>query len=769
MSYSINQHELLYYGLFAFYMIPFMSLFDSFILSSQELLYGWRVYDYFSYQRWRFANRESRWNLLAHVDESVTRSLQNLDLLCFSSQYYFILSIIALGFGTNMFGITICLRRKYNFLGDPVFPLIVTIVICCCELIALLCIYISNTDIDAISWGGIWKVTQLQGTMDDVIASKLAIGEGRQEDLEQERQELQALNSETFRHKFIEKNRPWVLQHLVDIITPRALQDVGPDGRPLVDYVREVYSNLMNVGEGVNRRADDRSDISSDDYSDDEEEKRRKWDRTPLEGNRLLIAQIWLQKARKRRVFTQAVTAVIEKRKEDHCSSCSRTLGSCKTLTAGLAWNGRFDPYAIDSLIKSFEDNYSPGESNPNLWKAFFRENARFSTICNICLDQMEQQKLHKNVRHVGAGVVTRPGDISSDDESDDQVLFDPVIVIRSSGEGIMMNKWMQAARAKLGGDFPKKSAMEQTDRYLDRLKHRSKPPTTKANVSDMEDLESNQGWGNVDLNEKGQFIIKQWLSEARQGAVARFRGKADDIRSQLHGALETLAVEDDWATGELRLEGNALKIEADQIAKKKVSSESQMTKQLEALRSNFELVAQEIDERRGEKRDQLETSLSQLVSLSQGKKESRTLELNKKIDDLQESYDDEESVDAKEGYENEIAALHSLAKTEMEAEDGQLQTKANELTSQLADQSKVLDRELHSTLQAYERGCQTLREKTRKEYVYEESNWQKNVNGWLGTANRKRVGSKNPVPSAKKARLEQRRTKKINDQADMG
>jgi hypothetical protein len=52
-------------------------------------------------------------------------------------------------------------------------------------------------------WGGIWKVAKLQGTMDDVIASKLAVGEGRQEDLEQERQELLAMNSESFRHKFI--------------------------------------------------------------------------------------------------------------------------------------------------------------------------------------------------------------------------------------------------------------------------------------------------------------------------------------------------------------------------------------------------------------------------------------------------------------------------------------------------------------------------------------------------------------------------------------
>jgi hypothetical protein len=103
----------------------------------------------------------------------------------------------------------------------------------------------------------------------------------------------------------------------------------------------------------------------------------------------------------------QAVAGVIEKRKEDQCTSCSRTLGQCKSLTADLAWNNRFDHYEIDGLIKLFEDSYSPGESNLDLWKGFFRENARFSTCCNICLSQIEQQKLHKDVHHVGAGAVT--------------------------------------------------------------------------------------------------------------------------------------------------------------------------------------------------------------------------------------------------------------------------------------------------------------------------------------------------------------------------
>jgi len=166
-------------------------------------------------------------------------------------------------------------------------------------------------------------------------------------------------------------------------------------------------------------------------------------DRTPLEGNRLLIAQSWLQRARKRRVFSSAVSSIIEKRKEDFCSACSRTPGN-DNLVAGLSWDGRYDSSAIDRLIKLFEDNYSMQESD-NVWKAFFRENARYSTICYVCLDSLEQKNLHKDLRHVGASIIaTRPGDISSDEEDDDDALFygiEPVIVERSSDEGKMMSK----------------------------------------------------------------------------------------------------------------------------------------------------------------------------------------------------------------------------------------------------------------------------------------------------------------------------------------
>ena len=758
-QYGINQHELLYYATFAFYMIPWMSIVDAFIFSSQELLYGWRVYDYFSYQRWRFYNREQRWNLLAQVDESVTPSLQSIDVMCFSSQYYFILAALTLGFGTNIFGVTICLRRKYSFLGDPVFPLIVASVIMSCELLCAVCVYISDLTIDAIAWDGVWKIKQLQGTMDDVVAAKLAIGEGRQEDLERERQEYLAMNSETFRHKFIEKNRPWVLQHLVELITPRTLQDheaVGPDGRPLVDYVRDVYSNLMTVGEGA-RRSSERSDISSDDSSDDEFEQRRKWDRTPLDGSKLLIAQIWLQKARKRRVFTKAISTIIEKRKSDHCLVCSRTLSSCSTLSAGLAWDGKFDPNAIDGMIKVFEEKYSPTESDPTLWKAFFRETAEFTTICNICLDGVEQNKLHKDVRHVGAGRPSRPGDISSDDESEDEVYFEPVILVHSSKEGQIMKKWCNAARVRVGGKFPRKGAERQSQLYLDRLKRRAPTVVNKVNKMAHTTKSDVPKFDEVEVSSAGAVMIKRWLHDAKEASKARFDKKALETRSQLSEVLIQMPIDLDWYFGlEMRLDGGALKIEGEQIQKEKERKEALLSKQIHAMKVNLDHQVHLCRQKQKDKKETLEQKLFQSKNEGKQRKDQRGIELNRALD---ERPSEEES-------------LRELALEEENIEDQRRSRAESDMKEEAETHIAVIEREIHSATQKYELDVQTIRERIRQEYVSVEINWQKHASLWTGKAIKK-INAKvaldtekanDPPMTAKKARLERRKMMLDND-----
>lgn len=207
----------------------------------------------------------------------------------------------------------------------------------------------------------------------------------------------------------------------------------GPDGRPTIEYVRDKYAELMAMGEGL-RKPGERGDISSDD-EDELEQARRGWTRKPVTGASLAIARMWLAKARKRRAFSKLIRGIIDQNKKSLCEVCGRTPEQNNVrLVAHLATNGSPNPSALDALIAGFEGQFGPEELDPNLWKAYFRAHAQYCTRCNICEDTIAMDRMTQAGRAPGGDMLTRPQDISDDEEEDD-VEFEPIVVTRSSPE----------------------------------------------------------------------------------------------------------------------------------------------------------------------------------------------------------------------------------------------------------------------------------------------------------------------------------------------
>merc|ERR1711981_1172039 len=124
-TYAIKTNQIIYYIEFAFFMIPFTLVCDVFLLNAQELIHGWKIYDYLAYQRYRFSVREHRWMMRNQViDESISEGYQTVDLLCFSSQYYFIMTLLAFSVTQLTLCVTAILRLGYNPFADPVVPLL---------------------------------------------------------------------------------------------------------------------------------------------------------------------------------------------------------------------------------------------------------------------------------------------------------------------------------------------------------------------------------------------------------------------------------------------------------------------------------------------------------------------------------------------------------------------------------------------------------------------------------------------------------------------
>ena len=81
---------------------------DIFVLNTQELAHGWKVFDYISYQNYRFNMRDARWTMESRaVDGSLSEYLQTVDMLCFSSQYFFVVSVHVWGVLLMLLGIVI--------------------------------------------------------------------------------------------------------------------------------------------------------------------------------------------------------------------------------------------------------------------------------------------------------------------------------------------------------------------------------------------------------------------------------------------------------------------------------------------------------------------------------------------------------------------------------------------------------------------------------------------------------------------------------------
>lgn len=203
----IPQNELVYCACFHLVMIPWKTAVDVIVLNSQELLNGWRVYDFIAYLMHRFSIREQKWALYSTtVDASLSEQLQTQNKLCFSSQYYFLLATFSLGIINTLLGLVIVLRTpQYNVFGDPVMPGILVGLYALFELIRTILQKISDLKVPYFGWYGLWDVISCDSAIVNDICFRMNVGTGKKQDFYKEKIEIESLNSELFRHLFLQK------------------------------------------------------------------------------------------------------------------------------------------------------------------------------------------------------------------------------------------------------------------------------------------------------------------------------------------------------------------------------------------------------------------------------------------------------------------------------------------------------------------------------------------------------------------------------------
>ena len=123
--YGIKQSDMIIYLTYQAVMVFFRPMCDIFMMSQLELFHGWKVYEYLVYSRYRFLQREQRWKgMETSLDECIDERLRRIDQMCFSSQYYTMLTVQTNGIVFIVFGFETWFRTGYYPFSDTGLPML---------------------------------------------------------------------------------------------------------------------------------------------------------------------------------------------------------------------------------------------------------------------------------------------------------------------------------------------------------------------------------------------------------------------------------------------------------------------------------------------------------------------------------------------------------------------------------------------------------------------------------------------------------------------
>jgi len=225
-EYKILKADFAFYNLFAVVMIAVRTVTDIFLNNVTEMFYGDKLLEYLRFCSHRYNYRSHRWIYMGSGDQQMGRDLRGLDLFGFSSQFYFFVSLQAFGGIFMCFGVQGILRAQYNPFGDKMFPLLGVLYSIyfwgCTKVVMFLGknyawklnqrvevgsegIFTSSIDSEA------FYIPDLTSELDKYPTTEHNPSSGSPTKVGMS---TAILSSESFKHQFLENNKPWILKQL---------------------------------------------------------------------------------------------------------------------------------------------------------------------------------------------------------------------------------------------------------------------------------------------------------------------------------------------------------------------------------------------------------------------------------------------------------------------------------------------------------------------------------------------------------------------------
>jgi len=465
--YEIKEADMAYYVYFGIIIIPFLMVADILLHSCLELYHGWKLHDYLVYTRYRFLQRECRWKGLEDsLDECIDESLRTLDQMCFSSQYYMMMTIHVNGIFMFGLGIEMMLRAQYNFLGDQAMLVIVPFVVWSSIFVRKVLLYLAI-------YFKLWKIKHENTAWHSAIPEEDEFDIPGWEDLNGASHDAfimnQRITQETFRFKFLNYNRTWLINQLPSILTPRTLRRSRP-------YLINQFTRILNS-------------LNQEISSDDEEEAGPEFGPVTLSAPSRQLIRWWLAQARRRMRLREVVQPLINKARGTQCEICL----SRKQLNVECI-------VQLEVLAEKFDLEHPEDEFDQVAWKTFWIRHQRYKTICLACVSS-EKEKAKKNAMKGGGGG-GGGGGADDDDEEDDTGAGGgewDAVYLSPAARAIMLN-WYAQAQSRVFGKGGRKRKQVVVD------------------VSDDEGDEMPSRWAQeaVELTEASKALAVRWLRTAR-------------------------------------------------------------------------------------------------------------------------------------------------------------------------------------------------------------------------------------------------------------
>ncbi|CAD8201131.1 unnamed protein product [Paramecium pentaurelia] len=389
-NYYIGFREFNYYIYFAFFVIIPQIFIDIYVLNSLEMIYGFKLFDYFDYCKYRNDFRIQKFfeHSLTY-DRSIDAQYRSIDNMKFTDQFYYNGSLVIYSILLCILGTTIMIRNNYVLYQDPAIFLIILFIYIFITLLQNMMLYIWNK-ID------VWKIKDTKQKLN--LDSLEEFLNPAKENIEQ------IIEVDAFKKHFIKLNKDWLVSNLelfinVDQFTQHdefllqtyqlLLNDERKAQKEIIRNEQMIKKQKeLELKSKKKRRKTSQSQSIIKSQRDIEEidgyQHTIRIKRSQVENLRKILS-IWYYKAKQTLFLKYLVSDVLAQNQAEHCKRC------------GLDIELRVvELIPFEKMSNQFKYRIMGTPFNKFEWIKYYETHQKFVTLCIDCENAYKSRFLQR-------------------------------------------------------------------------------------------------------------------------------------------------------------------------------------------------------------------------------------------------------------------------------------------------------------------------------------------------------------------------------------